>query len=58
MDVVGSGNLATEVFSIQRPSSSLLWLITAGRITDHINKSCSVFVTWEVINAVNDKKLP
>lgn len=57
MDIVGSGDLATEVFSIQRLSSSLLWRITAGRITDHI-KSCSVFVTWEVINAVNDKKLP
>lgn len=46
-DFVGSDDMATEVFSIQRARASPIRSTTMGRIIDHINESCTVFVTWD-----------
>lgn len=46
-DLVGSDDMATEVFSIQRARASPIRSTTTARIIDHINESCTVFVTWD-----------
>ncbi|XP_049437710.1 uncharacterized protein LOC125892029 [Epinephelus fuscoguttatus] len=46
-DFVGSDDMATEVFSIQKARASPIRSTTMGRIIDHINESCTVFVTWD-----------
>ncbi|XP_028454088.1 uncharacterized protein LOC114568671 isoform X3 [Perca flavescens] len=43
-DFVGSDDMATEVFSIQRARASP---IRSTTIIDHINESCTVYVTWD-----------
>lgn len=39
--------MATDVFFIQRSQAPAIRSTTGGRISDYINESCTLFVTWD-----------
>ncbi|XP_059389810.1 uncharacterized protein LOC132123265 [Carassius carassius] len=53
-DFVGSDEMATEVFFIQRAMAPRIRSTIMGRIMDYINESCTVFVTWDDVIDITD----